>query len=79
MRSEQHQIGPPENIVENTQKIAKRIVNGWILTLFACFIALRLASYLGVYGCLGLMLLLVPAFALYKSWKPWIRYVFWGE
>jgi hypothetical protein len=68
-----------QSIVENTEKTAKRIVNGWVLTVFAIFIALRLASYLGVYGCLGLILLLVPAFALYQSWKPWIRYIFMGE
>jgi hypothetical protein len=67
------------NVVEHIQKTAKRIVNGWVLTILAGFIALRLASYLGVYGCLGLILLLVPAYALYKGCQPWIRYIFRGE
>ncbi len=67
------------NVAENIQKTAKRIVNGWGLTILAGFIALRLASYLGVYGCLGLILLLVPAYALYKGCEPWIRYIFRGE
>lgn len=67
------------DIKDNVQRTAKRIVGGWFLTIVGCFIALRLASYFGVYGFLGLMLLMVPAFALYQSWKPWLRYVFFGE
>jgi hypothetical protein len=61
------------------QQISKRIVGGWVMTILSCFIALRLGSYFGVYGFFGLILLLVPGFALYQSWKPWIRYIFFGE
>ncbi len=68
-----------KEVKEAIQRTAKRIVAGWVMTLLSCFIALRLGAYLSVYGFLGLMLLLVPAFALYQAWKPWIRYVFYGE
>jgi hypothetical protein len=59
--------------------VANRILNGWLLTILSCFIALRLIAYLGTYGCFGILILLIPGFALYKSWQPWIRYIFWGD
>jgi hypothetical protein len=64
---------------QEIQQINKRIVGGWVMSILSCFIALRLGSYLGVYGLLGVMLLLVPGFALYQGWKPWVRYIFWGK
>jgi hypothetical protein len=61
------------------QQISKRLIGGWVMTILSCFIALRLGSYLGVYGFFGAILLLVPGFALYQGWKPWVRYIFFGE
>jgi hypothetical protein len=61
------------------ERISKRIVGGWLMSILSCFIALRLGSYFGVYGFFGVILLLVPGFALYQGWKPWIRYIFFGE
>jgi uncharacterized membrane protein len=79
MHRSNHQEQLAQTVLETTQTTAKRIVNGWIFTLLVVFIALRLTAYLSLYGCLGVLLLLVPGFALYKSWKPWIRYIFTGE
>lgn len=67
------------DIQAQVQQTAQRIVGGWFMTIVGCFIALRLAAYFGVYGFFGLLLLMVPAFALYQSWKPWLRYIFFGE
>jgi hypothetical protein len=64
---------------EQIQQVAKRLLGAWVMSILACFIALRLGAYLGAYGFLGLMLLIVPAFALYQGWKPWLRYIFYGE
>ncbi|MBE9029703.1 hypothetical protein IQ266_08165 [filamentous cyanobacterium LEGE 11480] len=68
-----------DNGKDYIQQIGKRIVGGWVMSILGCFIALRLGSYLGVFGFLGLMMLMVPAFALYQGWKPWLRYIFFGE
>jgi hypothetical protein len=64
---------------QDIQQISQRILAGWVMTLLGTFIALRLASYFGVYGMLGLLIILVPSFALYQSWKPWLRYIFFGD
>ncbi|MFM2428872.1 MAG: hypothetical protein RLZZ511_85 [Cyanobacteriota bacterium] len=64
---------------QDIQQISQRILAGWVMTILGTFIALRLASYFGVYGMLGLLIILVPGFALYQSWKPWLRYIFFGD
>jgi hypothetical protein len=61
------------------RELNKRMISAWLMSILSCFIALRLAAYLGMYGCFGLVLLLVPAVALYNGWKPWIRYIIRGE
>jgi hypothetical protein len=68
-----------DRICDRIPKIAARMLHGWILVLLISFIALRLMAYFGAYGCFGLLLLLVPAFAIYQSWKPWVRYVLTGK